>query len=107
MTIGILILLALVLYQAPELARFAPPSSSPVGGSRWSRGVIEQAQRRGRRDLVRRAAALPTTTQIAWTGSAPIAHRRCGDDESKEIDPAGTSSYSSKPTRTPMVPLLT
>ena len=33
------------------------------------------------------------TTQIAWTGSSPIAHSRCGDDESNAIDPPGPNSY--------------
>ena len=47
------------------------------------------------------------TTQTAWTGSSPIAHSRCGDDESNAIDPPGPSSYSSKPTRTPERPLVT
>ena len=47
------------------------------------------------------------TTQIAWTGSPPIVQRRCGEEESKAIDVPGPSSYSSKPTRTPRVPLET
>ena len=47
------------------------------------------------------------TTQIAWTGSSPIAHSRCGDDESNAIDPPGPSSYASKPTCTPSIPLVT
>ena len=34
------------------------------------------------------------TTQIACTGSSPIVHSRCGDDESNAIDPPGPSSYS-------------
>ncbi len=101
MTIGALILLALVLYQAPELLeRFR------VMRQRQDRA---RAPRRAapRRQSVspRGSAARPITSQTAWTGSSPIAQSRCGEDESKAIDAPGPSSYSSKPTRTPSVPL--
>ncbi len=37
------------------------------------------------------------TTQTAWTGSSPTAHSRCGEDESKAIEPPGPSSYDLEP----------
>src|SRR6266571_3647017 len=55
----------------------------------------------------RRSASRPMTTQIAWTGSSPTAQSLWGEDESNAIEPPGPSSYSSKPTRTPSVPLVT
>ena len=37
------------------------------------------------------------TTQIAWTGSPPTAHSRCGEDESKAIEPARTELVDLEP----------
>ena len=99
MTIGVLILLALVLYQAPELSR----ASAPRGSGRTARAAPSAPSV----VVPRGSAARPMTTQTACTGSPPIAQSRCGDDESKAIDAPAPSSYSSKPTRTPSVPLVT
>ena len=105
MTIGGLILLALMLYQAPELVGRAAARA----GGRSRRSPRAARRKRGGRVsyCVRGSAARPMTTQIACTGSSPIAQSRCGDDESNAIESPGPSSYSSKPTRTPSVPLVT
>ena len=93
-TIGVLILLALVLYQSPELlGRLRSqgrrrPRSRPAREKRRQATLVRNRARR-RRNVVRGSASRPMTTQIAWTGSSPTAHSRCGEDESKAIEPPG------------------
>ena len=108
MTIGVLILLALVLYQSPEL----------LGRLRTSRGGVGRptdARRRSARGLsrpIRRPRPRPIVVDLAAEDDpdrgdclvAVVAESMRDAGRSKEIEPPGPSTCASKPTVHPELP---
>ena len=101
--IGALILLALLLYQSPELIARFRRSRHSIDPGRRPRRPRRVGRSPARVDRPRdRGRARPRAL-----ARSPIVQSRCGEEESNAIDEPGPSSYSSKPTQTPSLPLVT